>query len=263
MRDHDPAASRNGNPDEDDRPVAIVTGGSRGIGAAIVLRLARAGYDVVATYRTDADAAERVAASAKESGSSVEFVRADLGEDAGIEAPFAVARERFGRLDALVNNAGITTRFAPLAETPVDEIRRTIDVDFTATVLTSRLAVQEFVRAGTAGVIVNLSSGAATIGSPGEYPHYAAAKAAVDAFTMGLGKEVGPLGIRVVAVAPGLIATELHSTTGDPGRIERMTPGIPLGRPGEADEIAAAVEWLLSPDASYVTATTLRVAGGR
>ncbi|WP_243061967.1 SDR family NAD(P)-dependent oxidoreductase [Humibacter sp. RRB41] len=248
---------------EDARPVAIVTGGSRGIGAAIVLRLARAGYDVVATYRTDADAAERVAASAREAGASVEFVQADLGDDDGIEAPFAVARERFGRLDALVNNAAVTTRFARLAATPVDEIRRTIDVDFTATVLGCRRAVQEFTRSGTAGVIVNISSGAATIGSPGEYAHYAAAKAAVDAFTMGLGKEVGPLGIRVVAVAPGLVDTELHATTGDPGRVERMTPGIPIGRPAAADEIASAVQWVLSEDASYVTATTLRVAGGR
>jgi NAD(P)-dependent dehydrogenase (short-subunit alcohol dehydrogenase family) len=150
-----------------------------------------------------------------------------------------------------------------VADTPADEIRATIDVDFTAVVLSSRLAVQAFADQGRGGVIVNVSSGAATIGSPGEYAHYAAAKAAVDAFTMGLGKEVGPLGIRVVAVAPGLVDTDLHATTGDPDRPQRMAAGIPLGRAAAPDEIAEAIAWLVGPQASYVTATTLRVAGGR
>jgi NAD(P)-dependent dehydrogenase (short-subunit alcohol dehydrogenase family) len=245
------------------RPVAIVTGGSRGIGAAIVLRLARAGYDIVATFRANADAAQGVASAAQKAGARVETVRADLVADEGIEAPFIVARERFGRLDAVVNNAATTTRYATLADTPVSEIRSTIDVDFTAAVLGSRLAVREFQRLGAPGVIVIITSGAASIGSPGEYTHYAAAKAGLDAFTMGLGKEVGPRGIRVVAVAPGLVNTEMHATTGDPGRVQRMAPGIPLRRPADPDEIAAAVEWLLGPDASYVTATTMRVSGGR
>jgi NAD(P)-dependent dehydrogenase (short-subunit alcohol dehydrogenase family) len=245
------------------RPVAIVTGGSRGIGAAIVRRLAGAGYDVVLTFRSDEAAARRVAASAAGSGSRVVPVRADLTTDSGVHAPFETAADRFGRLDALVNNAGVSTRYAPLAETPAEEVRQTIEVDFVAAVLGARLAVQEFLRTGTAGVIVNITSGAATLGSPGEYTHYAAAKAGLDAFTMGLGKEVGPHGIRVVGVAPGLVDTELHATTGDPGRVERMTPGIPLQRAADPDEIAAAVEWLLGPDAGYVTATTLRVAGGR
>lgn len=248
---------------ESQRPVAIVTGGSRGIGAAVVRRLARAGYDLVVTFRSDAAAAERVAASVADTGARVEPVRADLATDRGIHAPFDIAAERFGRLDALVNNAGVSTRYAPLADTPADEIRQTIEVDFVAAVLGARLAVQEFLRTGTAGVIVNITSGAATLGSPGEYTHYAAAKAGLDAFTMGLGKEVGPQGIRVVGVAPGLVDTDLHSTTGDGGRVERMAPGIPLRRAADPDEIAAAVEWLLGPDASYVTATTLRVAGGR
>ncbi len=248
---------------ESQRPVAIVTGGSRGIGAAIVRRLARAGYDLVVTYRSDEAAAERVARSAVGTGARVEPVRADLATDRGIHAPFDVAAERFGRLDALVNNAGVSTRYAPLADTPAEEIRQTIEVDFVAAVLSARLAVQEFQRTGAAGVIVNITSGAATLGSPGEYTHYAAAKAGLDAFTMGLGKEVGPQGIRVVGVAPGLVDTDLHSTTGDGGRVERMAPGIPLRRAADPDEIAAAVEWLLGPDAAYVTATTLRVAGGR
>lgn len=245
------------------RPVVIVTGGSRGIGAAVVRRLARAGYDLVLTYRSDAAAAQRVAASVAGTGARVEPVRADLTTDSGIQAPFDVAAERFGRLDALVNNAGVSTRYAPLAETPAEEVRLTVEVDFVAAVLSARLAVREFLRTGTVGVIVNITSGAATLGSPGEYTHYAAAKAGLDAFTMGLGKEVGPQGIRVVGVAPGLVDTELHATTGDPGRLKRMAPGIPLGRAADPDEIAGAVEWLLGPDAGYVTATTLRVAGGR
>ena len=245
------------------RPVAIVTGGARGIGAAIALRLARAGYDLVITYLADADAAEGVAASVLALGAHAVVVRADLQTDEGIDAPFALAVSEFGQLDAVVCNAGVTTRYASLADTPVDEVKRTIDVNFTATVLTARRAVQEFSRTGARGTVVTISSGAATIGSPGEYVHYAAAKAAVDAFTTGLGKEVGHLGIRVVGVAPGLVDTELHARTGDAGRIDRMAPGIPLQRAARPDEIAAAVAWLLSEEASYVTATTLRVAGGR
>ena len=263
MSETDPSAIRQAGAPTESRPVAIVTGGSRGIGAAIVLRLARAGYDIVTTFRTEADAAGRVAASAREAGAQIVTVQADLATDAGIDAPFDVAISRFGRLDAVVANAGLTTRYAGLVETPVEEIRQTIDVDFTATVLTARRAVREFTRTATPGVIVTMSSGAATIGSPGEYVHYAAAKAAVDAFTMGLGKEVGPLGIRVAGVAPGLVDTDLHARTGDATRAQRMAAGIPLQRAAEPDEIAAAVEWLLSAEASYVTATTLRVAGGR
>ncbi|KHK95684.1 oxidoreductase [Microbacterium mangrovi] len=243
----------------------MVTGGSRGIGAATARRLARDGWDLVLTYRTDAEAARRVAELCREAGADAVVVAADRtgAPDAAIEAPFDAAHAAFGRLDAVVDNAGTTTRYAPLADTPAEEIRTTIDVDFTAVVLTARRAVQEFTATGTPGVIVAVSSGAATIGSPGEYTHYAAAKAAVDAFAMGLGKEVGPLGIRVVAVAPGLVDTELHARTGDPGRTQRMAAGIPLGRAATPEEIAGTIAWLVGPEASYVTATTLRVAGGR
>jgi NAD(P)-dependent dehydrogenase (short-subunit alcohol dehydrogenase family) len=246
------------------RPVALVTGGSRGIGAAVARRLAPE-WDLVLTYRSDVGAASRTAADCRALGAEVVTVAADLtgATDEAIAAPFDAARSSFGRLDAVVHNAGMTTRYAALADTPADEIRATIDVDFTAVVLSSRLAVQAFAAQARGGVIVNVSSGAATIGSPGEYAHYAAAKAAVDAFTMGLGKEVGPLGIRVVAVAPGLVDTDLHATTGDPDRPARMAAGIPLGRAAAPDEIAEAIAWLVGPQASYVTATTLRVAGGR
>lgn len=247
---------------ESTRPVAVVTGGSRGIGAAIVLRLARSGYDVVATYRVDSAAAARVTAAAPRD-SRVEFVQADLETNEGVDAPFLIARERFNRLDALVNNAGISTRYAALADTPTDEVRRTVTVNFTAAVLSAQWAVREFLRLDAHGTIVNITSGAATLGSPGEYVHYAAAKAGLDAFTMGLGKEVGQHGIRVVGLAPGLVSTDLHATTGDPERPIRMAADIPLRRAAEPDEIATTIHWLLSPDASYITATTLRVAGGR
>jgi NAD(P)-dependent dehydrogenase (short-subunit alcohol dehydrogenase family) len=168
-------------------------------------------------------------------------------------------------LTGVVNNAGATYRYAPLAETPVEEIRRTVEVNLTAPLLVARAAVRAMSTAygGAGGVLVNISSGAATLGSPGEYVHYAAAKAGVDAFTHGLGLEVAGQGIRVVGVAPGLVATDLHAATGDPGRVARMAAGIPLGRAAVGDEIAAAVGWLMSEDAGYVTATTLRVAGGR
>ncbi|HWJ10692.1 MAG TPA: SDR family oxidoreductase, partial [Nocardioides sp.] len=185
--------------------------------------------------------------------------RGDLATDEGIEALFTAAAT-LGTLTGLVNNAGATYRFAPLADTPADEVRRTIDVNLTAPVLVARAAVRRMDRGG---VIVNITSGAATIGSPGEYVHYAAAKAGLDLLTRGLGLEVADRGIRVVAVAPGLIDTELHTTTGDPGRVARMAPQIPLGRAGRPAEIADAVAWLMSDEASYVTATTLRVAGGR
>lgn len=252
-------------PEDARRPVAIVTGASRGIGAATARRLAADGWDLVLAYRADADAAIAVASDCRAVGAHAIIVAADRrgAGDEAIDAPFEAARTHFARLDAVVDNAGTTTRYANLADTPADEIRETIDVDFTAVVLTARRAVQEFSASGTAGVIVNVSSGAATIGSPGEYTHYAAAKAAVDAFTMGLGKEVGPLGIRVVAVAPGLVDTDLHARTGDAHRTERMAPGIPLGRAAAPEEIAATIAWLLGPDAAYVTATTLRIAGGR
>ncbi|MFT3876097.1 MAG: SDR family oxidoreductase [Propioniciclava sp.] len=248
-----------------ERPVALITGASRGIGACLARRLAAQGWNLVLTYRDDADAAARVVAECEVLGVRVVTVQADLrgASDEAIAAPFEMARGRFGRIDAFVNNASITTRYAPVADTPVDEIRETIDVDFTAVVLGARRAVREFVADGTRGVIVNVSSGAATLGSPGEYAHYAAAKAGVDAFTMGLGKEVGPLGIRVVAVAPGLVDTELHAATGDPERVERMAQDIPLRRAADPEEIAGVIAWLLGPEASYITATTIRVAGGR
>jgi len=248
--------------------LTLVTGGTRGIGAAISRRLAEEGHDLVLAYRADDRAAKETAESVRALGVECVTVRADLTADletgAGVEKLFAAAAE-IGRLTGVVNNAGATYLYAPLAETPVDVVRRTIDVNLTAAVLVARAAVLAMSRsyAGHGGVLVNVSSGAATIGSPGEYVHYAAAKAGVDALTHGLGLEVAGDGIRVVGVAPGLVDTDLHARTGDPGRLDRMAPAVPLGRAGTPAEIADAVAWLMSDAASYVTATTLRVAGGR
>lgn len=240
-------------------PLTIVTGGTRGIGAAIATRLADDGHALVLGFRSDEASALATAQAVTARGVRCETVRADLATDAGIDELFARAAG-LGTLTGVVNNAGATYRFAPLDRTPAEEVRRTIDLNLTAPILVARAAVAVL---GRGGVVVNITSGAATIGSPGEYVHYAAAKAGLDALTRGLGLEVADRGIRVVAVAPGLVATDLHATTGDPDRVARMAPQIPLGRAGQPGEIADAVAWLMSEQAAYVTATTLRVAGGR
>jgi NAD(P)-dependent dehydrogenase (short-subunit alcohol dehydrogenase family) len=243
------------------RPRTLVTGGTRGIGAAIAHRLARAGHDLVLGYAHDDAAAELAAADAEAAGAACTLVQTDLLEPHGVDALF----EGAGALTGVVNNAGATFHVGPLAETPVDVIRRTVDLNLTAAILVARSAVRGLSTAygGPGGVIVNISSGAATKGSPGEYVQYAAAKAGVDALTLGLAEEVADQGVRVVGVAPGLVNTGIHRDAGEPGRPERIAPTVPLRRAGEPEEIAAAVAWLMSDEASYVTGTTLRVAGGR
>lgn len=245
-------------------PVTIVTGGTRGIGAAIAHRLADEGQDLVLGYRSDEAAARETVDAVSACGAQVLAVPGDVLDDGVIDALFAAAAT-LGPVTGVVANAGVTEMFAPLAETPVASVRRTLEVNLTATILLGRAAVRAMSTShgGTGGVFVTISSGAATLGSPGEYVHYAAAKAGVDAFTKGLGLEVADQGIRVVGVAPGLIDTTLHASTGDPERVARMAPAIPLGRAGTPGEVADAVAFLMSDAASYVTATTLRVAGGR
>ncbi|MFJ2759275.1 SDR family NAD(P)-dependent oxidoreductase [Nocardioides sp. NPDC087217] len=234
----------------------LITGGTRGIGAAVARRLAADGHSLVLGYLSDEAAAVATRDEVRALGVSCEIVAADITTDAGIAALFEAA----GPVTGVVNNAGATYRYAPLVDTPADEIRRTYAVNLVGPTLVARAAVSALAEGG---VIVNISSGAATLGSPGEYVHYAAAKAGIDALTKGLGLEVAPLGIRVVAVAPGLTETDMHANTGDPGRIARMAPQIPIGRAGSPDEVAEAVAWLMSEKAGYVTATTLRVTGGR
>ncbi|MEJ7796556.1 MAG: SDR family oxidoreductase, partial [Nocardioides sp.] len=200
----------------------------------------------------------------EEAGARCLLVEADATDADHVDRLFAAAADQ-GRLSAVVNNAGATLHIGPLAQTPVDVVRATVDLNLTGALLCARAAVRAMGRSygGGGGVLVNVSSGAATLGSPGEYVHYAAAKAGVDALTLGLAQEVAGDGVRVVGVAPGLIRTRIHEDAGDAGRLERGAAGVPLGRPGEPEEVAEAIAWLLSDAASYVTGTTLRVAGGR
>jgi glucose 1-dehydrogenase len=240
----------------------LVTGGTRGIGAAIARRLAAAGHDLVLGYRADREAAEETAASVRALGGTCALVAADLADPAGVDLLF----EGAGRpLTGVVNNAGWAGPLGPLAEADPDVVRRVVEVNLVAPLLVARAAVRAMGRShgGSGGVLVNIGSGAATLGSPGEYVHYAAAKAGLDTLTLGLGKEAGPDGVRVVGVAPGAVRTRMHADSGDADRLDRIGGAVPLGRPGEPDEVAATVAWLMGPEASYVTATTVRVAGGR
>jgi glucose 1-dehydrogenase len=242
------------------QPVTIITGGSRGIGAATALRLAADGHHLVLGYRHDADAAQAVAAQVADAGAQCLAVAVDTRDEAAVEALFDAAGNRFGTPTGLVNNAGVTSPMGRLADIPVADLRRVLEVNVLGALLCARAAARRFPRGGA---IVNLSSAAATLGSPGEYVHYAASKGAIDTLTVGLAKELGPQGIRVNAVAPGVIRTEIHASSGDPDRAEKAGPAIPLGRPGEPAEIAEAIAWLLSPAASYTTGTVLRISGGR
>jgi NAD(P)-dependent dehydrogenase (short-subunit alcohol dehydrogenase family) len=244
--------------------LTLVTGGTRGIGAATALRLARDGHDLVLGYARDDAAAEETRLAAEDAGARCAIVRADLTDPDEVDRLFAQAATH-GQLTGVVNNAGATLHLGPLAETPVAVVAATVDLNLTAALLVARAAVRTLGTSygGSGGVLVNISSGAATLGSPGEYVQYAAAKAGVDALTLGLAQEVAGEGIRVVGVAPGTVRTAIHADAGEPGRAERMGPLVPLGRAGEPGEVADAIAWLMSAEASYVTGTTLRVAGGR
>jgi NAD(P)-dependent dehydrogenase (short-subunit alcohol dehydrogenase family) len=244
--------------------VAVVTGGSRGIGAATAPLLASAGFDVCLSYREDADAAGEVVASCGARGVRARAVRADVSVDADVLDLFAAADE-MGPLGALVNNAGITGPKARVDELDAARIERMVAVNVVGAFLCAREAVRRLstTHGGAGGVIVNVSSAAARLGSPGEYVDYAATKGAVDTMTLGLAKEVAREGIRVNAVRPGLIKTEIHASGGQPDRVAQNRSGVPMGRGGEALEVAQAIAWLSSDEASYVTGALLDVSGGR
>jgi glucose 1-dehydrogenase len=250
--------------DELRRPITIVTGAGRGIGAATALHLARSGHDVAVNYLRDHVAARQVVDAAQASGARAVAIQADVTREDDVMRLFATAHETLGPVDGLVNNAGATLHIGDLADTPVAIIRAVVDGNLFGAILCARRAAQMMStrRGGSGGVIVNVSSAAATLGSAHEYVHYAAAKAGVDALTIGLAKELAGEGIRVNAVAPGLTRTDIHKAAGAPDRADQAASRIPLGRPAEPLEIAAAIAWLLGPAATYVTGAVLRVAGG-
>jgi NAD(P)-dependent dehydrogenase (short-subunit alcohol dehydrogenase family) len=241
-----------------ERGVVVVTGGSRGIGAAITRAAVTRGYAVCVGYARDDGAADRLRAELP----GVVPVRADVADPDDVRTLFDAAEAALGPVTALVNNAGVTGPLGPFRDTSVATLRRVLDVNVVGTMLCAQEAVRRWGERGTAGRMVNVSSRAATLGSPGEYVHYAASKAAVEAFTLGLAKEVAGQGIRVNGVAPGMIHTDIHAAAGDPGRLGRLVGRVPMGRIGEPDEIAAAALWLLSDEASYVTGAVLKVGGG-
>jgi NAD(P)-dependent dehydrogenase (short-subunit alcohol dehydrogenase family) len=250
--------------DEVRRPITVVTGAGRGIGAATALHLARIGHDVVVNYRRDHAAADRIVDMARESGARAIAVAADITREDDVERLFMLTRDALGPVRCLVNNAGATLHIGDLADTPVATIRAVVDVNLLGAILCSRRAAQLMStgRGGTGGVIVNVSSAAATLGSAREYVHYAAAKAGVDALTIGLAKELAGDGVRVNAVAPGVVRTGIHAAAGAPDRADLAAARIPMGRAADAREIALAIAWLLGPEATYVTGAILRVSGG-
>ena len=243
----------------------MITGGSRGIGAATAVRAAHAGYDVLFSYADRSDAAAAVSAAIEAAGRRAIAIQADVGDPAAIDHLFAVCDREFGRLDALVNNAGITAPQMRVDEMSVARLRRVFDVNILGSVLCAQAAGRRMStrHGGRGGAIVNLSSAAARLGSPGEFVDYATSKGAIDTFTLGLAREVAAESGRVNAVRPGLIVTDIHASSGEPGRVARLQGSVPIQRGGTADEVAAAILWLLSPDASYVTGTLLDVTGGR
>lgn len=244
--------------------VTVVTGGSRGIGAAVVERLARAGHRVGVGYERSAEAAEQVVAAVRAGGGRAVAVRADTGSEEQVDALFDTVGRELGRITGLVANAGITGPLGRFTETSTADMRRVVEVNVLGVLYCARRAVTEMSRrhGGEGGSIVTISSAGATTGSPGEYVHYAASKAAVDALTLGLAKELATEGVRVNSVQPGMIVTDIHAAMGDPQRPWRRPERVPMRRPGEPSEVAGAVAWLLSDEASYTTGAVLRVAGG-
>ena len=245
--------------------VVIVTGGSRGIGAATARLAARRGYAVCVAFRADSQAAHAVVRDIESAGGTAVPVRVDVSVEAEVERLFTTADRELGTLTGLVNNAGVLDKQGRVDEITADRLQRVLATNVTGSFLCARQAVLRMSTryGGAGGAIVNVSSSAARLGAPGEYVDYAASKGAVDTLTTGLAQEVAAEGIRVNCVRPGIIATEIHATGGEPGRVDRIGPLQPMGRGGTAEEVAEAIVWLLSDAASYSTGTFIDVSGGR
>lgn len=246
------------------RPVVLITGGSRGIGAAVAQLAAERGYDVAITYRSEREAAEQVLAACRSAGAEAVACQGDVAAEADVVRLFDEAEAALGPVSHVVNNAGITGKSGRLAQTSAETIQACIDINVLGALWVAREAARRLPNSTGARTIVNISSVAASLGSPNEYVWYAASKGAIDSLTIGMAKELAPEGIRVNAVSPGMTKTEIHErSTQDAGRLERLRPHIPLARIGEPEEVAAAVLFLMSEDASYITGANIPVSGGR
>ena len=247
------------------KPVALITGGSRGIGAATALRAAQQGFAVAVNYTRHADAANAVVQQIIAAGGTAIAVQADVADEAQVLAMYQAIDTQLGPVTALVNNAGVVDVAARVDEMSVQRIRRMFDINVLGTFICTREALKRMStrHGGKGGCIVNVSSVAARLGGPGQYVDYGASKGAIDTFTVGLAKEVATEGVRVNAVRPGIIETEIHASGGQPDRVQQMAPLVPMQRAGSAEEVANTIVWLLGPDASYVTGANIDIAGGR
>ena len=245
--------------------VMIVTGGSRGIGAATARIAAARGYDVCVNYRQDAAAAASVVADIEKAGRRAIAVAGDMSSETDVINLFETSDAQLGPLKVLINNAGIVGAQSRVEDYTLERLQQMFAINITGAFLCAREAVRRMStrNGGTGGAIVNVSSAAARLGAPNEYVDYAASKGAMDSMTIGLSKEVAAEGIRVNAVRPGLIYTDIHASGGEPGRVERLKEGVPMQRGGEADEVARVILWLASDESSYTTGSLVECSGGR